>query len=267
MQMADCLIPADCSGASLLDARIRCVTIYTMPEGRNESQARKLLKARRWLIFSLAVISLIAFYLWLNSTGRSGKLYEALCIGSFVTLMNFWNPFSRRNAREESAAKLRIASIEIAPGGLKMNGMTWSKFIPWNEVTQVEEPPKGRGMYVRTHRRFSWYGIPRRTDRYEEIKGELASIGIPIVKTSAPLNWGMLFAVLFCASILCNILTQDRRILAVNFGLALILGCAGIIMLGNLYGGDRRLRLRLMLGSFLPAVFSAIALIFPFGIK
>jgi hypothetical protein len=108
--------------------------------------------------------------------------------------------------------------------------------------------------------------IRRTTDRYEEIKGELAAMGIPIVQTSAPLNWGILFVFLFCASVLCNILTRDRRILTVNFALALILGVAGVI-LTNRWTSNPSLRRRSMLGSFLPAALSAVSLIFPFGIQ
>lgn len=253
---------ADKSGARLLNARIRRMAIYTMPE----LQVHKLLKARRWLVVALVPILLIAFYLCLNSTGRSAELYRVLWIGSFVVLVNLWNPFRRRNIFDEIAAKLRINSIEIDANGLRMNWLTWSTIIPRNEVTQVAEPPNGRGVYVRTRRRFLWYVIPRRTDRYEEIKGELAALGIPIVKTSAPLNWGFLFVFLFCASLLCNILTRDRRILAVNFVLALVLGGAGVI-LTNLWTEDRSLRRRSMLGSFLPAAFSAVSLIFPFGVQ
>jgi hypothetical protein len=202
------------------------MTVYTMPKALNGSQVRK---ARRWLVVTLVPLLLIALYLCLNSTGRSAELFRVLSIGSLVVLVNLWNPLRRRSVYEETSATFRINSIEIDSNGLRMNWATWSKFIPWNEVTQVEEPPKGRGMYVRTNRRFLWYVIPRRTDRYEEIKGELAAMGIPIVQTSAPSNWGFLFVFLFCASLLCNILTQDRRVLAVNFALALILGGIGAI--------------------------------------
>jgi hypothetical protein len=247
---------------SLLDARIRRMAIYVMPE----LQAHKALKARRWLVAALVPVLLIAFYLCVNSTGRSADLYRVLWIGSLVVLFNLWNPFGRRNVYEGIAATHRINSIEIDSDGLRLNWKTWSKFIPRSEITQVEEPPNGRGIYVRTRRRFFWYVIRRTTDRYEEIKGELAAMGIPIVQTSAPLNWGILFVFLFCASVLCNILTRDRRILTVNFALALILGVAGVI-LTNRWTSNPSLRRRSMLGSFLPAALSAVSLIFPFGIQ
>lgn len=256
----------DHSGASLLNARIRRMAIYTMPKTWNESQVQRLLKARRWLVVTLVPLLLIALYPLLNSTGRSAEFYRVLWIGAFVVLVNLWSPFRKRNVYEEIAATYRINSIEIDSDGLRMNWTTWSKFIPGNDVTQVEEPPNGRGMYIRTRRRFSWYLIPRKTDRYEEVKGELAAMGIPIVQTPAPWNWGILFVVLFCGSLLCNILAQDRRILAVNFAFALILGGAGAI-LTKLWTGDRRLRRRSMLGYFLPAAAAAVSLIFPFGIQ
>lgn len=242
------------------------MTIYTMPKAWNESQVRKLRKARRWLVVTLVPLLLIALYLRLNSTGRSVELYQVVLIGSFAVLVYLWNPFRRRNVYYEIAQTLHINSIEIDSAGLRMHWMTWSKFIPRNEVIQVAEPPNGRGMYVRTRRRSCWYVIPRRTDRYDEIKSELAAMGIPIVQTSAPLNWGILFVFVFCASLLCNILTQDRRILAVNFALALILGGAGVI-LTNLWTDDRSLKRRSMLGAFVPAALSAVSLIYPFGLQ
>jgi hypothetical protein len=242
------------------------MTIYALPKPRNESQVQKLLKARRWLVVSLMPLLLINLYLWHNSTGRSAEFYRVLWIVLFVILINLWNPFHRRSIYREITATLQFNSIEVDPDGLRIKWATWSKFIPRNEITQVEEPPKGRGMYIRTRRRFSWYLIPRRTDCYEEIKSELAAMGIPIVQTSAPSNWGILFVFLFCASLLCNLLTQDRRILGFNFAFALILGGLGAL-LTNSWTVDPRLKFRSMLGSFLPAAFSAVSLIFPFGLR
>ena len=235
------------------------MAIYAIPTARNG-------RARRWLIAVLLPLMLIALYFCLNSTGRRADVNRMLFIVSFVVLANLWGPFRSQNVYEETATAYRVNSVEIASDGIRMNWLTWTKFTPWSEVTRVEEPPKGRGMYVRTRRRFSWFVIPRRIDRYEEIKGELAAVGIPIVQTSAPTNWGILFVFLYCGSLLCNILTQDRRILAVNFALALILGVAGAI-LTNFWTEDRRLRRRSMLGSFLPTALSAVSLIFPFGLQ
>jgi hypothetical protein len=242
------------------------MTVYAMPQASDESRIQRLRNARRWLIVSLVPLLLIAFYLCLNSTGRAAELYRALSIGSLVVLVNLWNPFRRRNYYEEIAKKLHINSIEIDSDGVRMNGATWSKFIPRNELTRIDEPLNGRGMYVRTRSRFAWYVIPRQSPCYEEMKAELAATGIPIVQTSAPTNWGIFFVFLFCASLPCNILTQDRRILAVNFVLALILGVAGAILTNSGIGDSRFKRLS-MLGCFLPAAFSAVSLIFPFGIK
>jgi hypothetical protein len=256
---------ADDTGATLFDATIRRMTIYRMPEAGTVSLLSKLRTSRRWLVVAFLSLGLIAFYLSVHSAGWSAELYRVLGIGFLVILVNLWSPFRRRNVYEEIATTFRINSIEIDPEGLRMNWMTWSKFLPWNEVTQVEEPLNGRGMYVRTRRSFSWYVIPRRADRYAEIKDELAAMGVAIVQASAPWNWGILFVFLFCASLLCNILTQDRRVLVVNFVLALIVGCTGAFMT-NLWTEDRTLLRRSMLGSFLPLAVSVISLIFPFGI-
>ena len=244
---------------------MRRMTIYALPNGWNESRISKVAKARVWLVVILVPILLIASYLGLNSTGRTAELYRVLWIGSLVVLVSLWNPFRKKNLYREIATTFRINAIEIGSDGLRINWSTWSKLIPWEEVTQVEEPTNGRGMYVRTQNRFMWYVIPRRTERYDEIKGELARMGVPIVQTSAPSNWGILFVFLFCSSLLCNILTEDRRILAINLAVALILGGVGAMQ--SRWIGDRRLRLRSMLGSFLPAAFSTVSLVFPFGIK
>lgn len=243
------------------------MTIHTIPKRWNEPRLQRLRKLRRWLVVIAIPLMLISLYLGLNSTGRIAELYRVLGLGSFVVLANLWNPFRRQNTYVEIASTFRIHSIELNADGLRMNWTTWFRFIPRNQLTQVEEPPEGRGMYVRTHRRFSWYLIPRTTDRYEELKGEFAAMGIPIVRTSAPSSWwGILFVLLFCASLLCNVLTQDRRILAVNFALALILGCAGAVFT-NFWTEDRSYRRKSILGSFLPAAFSAVSLIFPLGLR
>jgi hypothetical protein len=242
------------------------MTIFAMPDVGNESRVR-LRKVRRWLAVIVVPSLLVVFYLCLNSAGRLAELYRVLGMVFLSILVGLWNPFQGRDAHEEIAEKHRINSIEVDWDGLKLNWATWTKFIPRDEIKRVEEPPNGRGMYVRTRNRFAWYLIPRKTDRYEEIRGQFAAMGLPIVEAPSPSSlWGLLFAFLFCASILLNLLTQDRRILAVNFVLALIVGVAGVI-LANSWGGDRQLRRRWMLGSFLPAIFSVVSLIFPYRVK
>jgi len=242
------------------------MTIYATPKASNELLTNRLGKGRRWLIVALVLTLPIDSYLCLNSTEPHSELYRVLLIGSIAVLATLWNPFGRRNVYKEIGAGLRIDSFEVDPAGLKINGVNWSKFVPWNEVAQIEEPANGRGMYIRTRRRLLWYLISRKTDRYEEMRGELAAIGIPIAQRPAPWNWGMLFVALYCASLLCNLLTQDRRILACNFAVALTLAIAGATLTDSGFG-DRRFRTKSMLGSFLPAVFSAVSLIFPFGVK
>lgn len=234
------------------------MTIYAVPE------AQRLARVRRWLIVVLVSFLPIGLYLLLNSTGRSAEIYRVLWIGAFVVLMNIWNTLRGGNGKIASA--FRVNAFELDSEGLRMHFGTWTKFITRNEIIRVEEPPKGRGMYVRTPRRFSWFIIPRRIDRYDELRSELSAMGIPIVpRVSAPPNWGILFVFLFCASLLCDLLTQDRRVLVVNLGVALILAGAGILT--SSWIGDRGLKRLSILGSFLPAVLSAVSLIFPFGIQ
>ena len=241
------------------------MAIYDLSEVASERQKRKLQKVRlsQFVIFML--LFLIVSFLYFNSTGHHSDLYQILWIGLLVFLVNLWNPFGKRNIYGDIASRLQMRTVEIRNDGLSIEWMAWGKFIPWNDVTRVEEPPAGRGLYFRTRSRFVWYLISRKNPHYDEIKGELAVIGIPIVPATAPWNWGILF-VFFCASLLCNLLTQDRLILSINFAFALTFGVAGAIM--TKYSiGDPHLRLRSILGSFLPAAFSGICLIFPLGLK
>jgi hypothetical protein len=242
------------------------VTIYALPE--NESRVRKLQRARRWLVASLVVILPIATYLCINSRGRPAELWRIPLLACLAVLLNLWNPLSKRDSYKKKAAGLRIKSFEVDSTGLRMNGMRWSRLIPWGDVVRIEEPANGRGLYVRTHRRFFWYLIPRRIDRYNEMRSDLAAAGVPIVQASAPWNWGILFVILYCASLLFNLLTQDRRILACNFAFAVILGCAGAFVTRfGTFGSSGQFRIRSMLGSFVPAALSAVAVIYPFGIR
>jgi hypothetical protein len=236
--------------------------IYLIPG--NESRIRKLLKARRWLLIILPPLLLVLFCLLLTSRGRVADLYRVLSIGSVVALVNLWDPFRRQ---QKIVATLSINSIEIEPGGVRLHWKTWSKFIARDEIVRVEEPPEGRGMYIRTAHRFQWYLIPRYADHYQEIKGEMAAMGIPIVaNTAAPANWGVLFSLLFCASLVCDVLTRDRGILIANLALALILAGTGAALMRR-FIEDPPFRRTAVLGSFIPAIFSAVSLIYPFGIR
>ena len=93
LQIVDRLMLGDYSGTNLVDVRIRCVTIHTMPTERNESQLQKLRNARLWVTFASALLLPIAFWLSLNSTVRSARLYEVLGITSFSVLVSLWSPF------------------------------------------------------------------------------------------------------------------------------------------------------------------------------
>lgn len=237
-----------------------------MPPPWSETQVQTLIKLRVWLAVTIVLCALVAVYFGVHFTGPS-VLYGELGVGSLILVATFWGPLGRRTTYDKIAATSRVDSITIDLDGLSINYAAYSKLITRDEITQVEEPPKGHGLYVRTNRKALWFVIPRRTDRYEAIKEEMVAMGVPIVRTTAvPWNWGILFVCLFCASSLCNLLTQDRRILTVNFAVAIILGCTGAIMTTS-WTQDRRVRLQSLLGSFLPAALSAASLFFPFGLR
>ncbi|HET6169631.1 MAG TPA: hypothetical protein VFE01_05590, partial [Terracidiphilus sp.] len=125
------------------------MTIYAFPEAWIESRAQRLRQARRWLIVISVALLLVAFYLSLHSTGRPTEWYRLLFVSSFAVLGSLLRPFRKRSIYKESAEKWRIHSIEIDSEGLRINWATWSRFIPRNELTRIDEPPNGRGMYVR----------------------------------------------------------------------------------------------------------------------
>jgi hypothetical protein len=238
---------------------------YAISEPWTESGIRKLYKVRQWVIGISVPIFLIAFYLWLHTIGRHAEYYHGLLFALMMGMIGVWTSSFRPSAHKDIAERSRIHSIEIDTDGLRLNFLTSSKFLPWNEITQIQEAPNGRGMYLRTHARFWWYLIPRKTDHYEEIKSGLAATGIPIVETSRPWDWSIPFVILGCASLLCTLLIQNQTILTINFAVALALGIAGIFYAKRI--GDRRLKLLTAAGSFMPALFAAISLISPIGIK
>jgi hypothetical protein len=236
------------------------VTIYALPKARNET------RVRRWLIAALVVMSLIAFLLVCTRRDDRLRCVARCCVG-YWPLSSLSGNFLASEMLMKKSRRHResIRSRLIRPASASM-GRFWSKFIPWNDVTRVEEPENGRGLYVRTHRRLFWYLIPRRTERYEEMRGELAAAGVPIVQASAPWNWAILFALFYCGSLLCDLLTQDRRILVCNFSLAVMLGIGGALV-ANRGMGDRRFRILGMVGSCVPAVMSMVSLLWPIWLK
>jgi len=240
---------------------------YLMPSPWSETQFQSLKKLRLWLSVMLVPCAFVAIYFGIQSTGSS-LLYGKIGIGSLLVLAYFWGPLGWRSTWDKIASASRVNSITLDGDGLSINYAAHSRLITRDEISQVEEPPKGRGLYVRTNRKALWFVIPRRIDRYEAIKEEMvAMMGAPIRQTTTvPWNWGILFVCLFCASLLCNLLTQDRRVITVNFVVAIILGCTGAIVT-TAWTQDRRVRLQSLFGSFLPAAFSALYLFFPFGLR
>jgi hypothetical protein len=242
------------------------MAIYTMSQTAIADQARLLKRVRWWMIGVSAVGIAISLLLitsprgWLASQ-ISHNVQIFVFSGSVVLLVQM---ISRWRKGLKSKIQNPI-SIEITSNEIWMRSGMYCRCFRRNEIVRAEESSFGRGLFLRTSNRYRWILIPRGIDGYQEIKDNLTSNGGLIVRTKFLPNWEeFLFALLFCGTLICDLITRNRSILLVNLAVALVVGTFGII-LANSFRDDRKMAIRAAFGSVFPAVMTLVAILFPFG--
>ena len=100
-------------------------------------------------------------------------------------------------------------------------------------ILRVEEPSWGGGLYPRSPSRHRWLLIPRSLDGYGQIQDELRALGIPFTEKVIPANWGEFdFVLLFCGTLICDLVTQNRQIPTANLIVTILVGIGGFLIVG-----------------------------------
>jgi hypothetical protein len=247
------------------DARIRRMAIYTMSQAATAKQARLLKKMRWWAIGVSAVGIAISFFLIVRPGGWlvghiSHNVQIFLFSGSAVLLVQMTSPW-----RKGLESKIQQAiSIEISADEISMTSGMFSRCFRRDEIVRMEE--SGRGLFLLTSNRYRSIFIPGRIDGYQEIKDDLTSNGAQFVRRNFLRNWEeYLFVLLFCGTMICDLVTRNRTILFLNLAVALLVGTFGIIFADSFWD-NRAMSLRMRLGSMIPAIATLLAILFPIGL-
>jgi hypothetical protein len=205
-------------------------------------------------------------------------VFEFLRFGNPLLRAEHWSPvfivlfvlsvqLIRGNWKGESTSrKLRAAltqlSVVISHDGIRIlypEGV--SRQLGRDEITRVEEPSLGHGLYIRSRNRYRWFLIQCSLDDYDEIKGELAHMGIPLVAKTIPPNWEeFIFVLFFCGTLLFSGFSHDVRILTGNLIIALLMAIVGTYIV-RANPDNRSHHWKLIAGMFIPAVVAALALL------
>jgi hypothetical protein len=161
---------------------------------------------------------------------------------------------------ERVKAHLRSYSVDVSPYSVRIQ----SDFGPQRrfareEIVRAEESSWGGGIYLRTANRYRWLVIPRLLDGYGQLKDELIALGIPFTRKAIPTNWEeFVMILLFCGTMICDLVTHNRQILAANLIVAILVGIGGFLIISANPDSSPRMRWKRFV-AFVPAVFSTIA--------
>jgi hypothetical protein len=167
----------------------------------------------------------------------------------------------RKTWAKDTRASLEQMAVEITPSAVIASGpFGFQRELRVGEIVRIEEPSLGAGLYLRTSNRYRSILISRKLEGYEESKRELSQFGIPQVPTTLPMNWEeVLFVLLFMGTMLCAAVAHNRPLLVLNFLVTLLLVAGGFYIANA--SGLEKLQRNMRIGSCVPLIFSAVALI------
>jgi hypothetical protein len=164
-----------------------------------------------------------------------------------------------RNVSKGMSEYLRAYSVDVSLYSVRVQSdLRPQRQFAREEILRIEESSIGGGMYLRTSNRYRWMSIPRGLDGYGQIKDELRAMGIPFTRKLIPTIWEFAIVLLYCGTLICDVVTRNRQILTANLIVAVLVGLGGFLIIGANPDCPTRMRwVRFM--AFLPAVFSALA--------
>ena len=243
------------------------MTTYSLDQAYLSARTRRLRKLR-WWTRGISAAGLVVF-LWLSvatpgsqSTHAIRRLYDALGIGCFVALVQtFRGPKSAFGRAEAATHEL---AVEVTAEEIRLNAGDFSHSVKRAEIVRAEE--SRRGLYLRTSHPFHNVFISRGIAGFQEIKDDVLADGrVKLLARRSPHWKGIFFVVLFCGTLVCDLLTSNRAILAVNLVVAASVALAGLMESAR-FRENRSMRIRVALGSLFPVAMTLLAIWFPFGV-
>ncbi len=150
---------------------------------------------------------------------------------------------------------LRERKIEVSAEGVTVSGAPSVRRLACNEIQSADEVPWG--LYLRSPNRYRWILIPAKIEGFEQVKREIAEMGIPIVRSAAPPNWEELAgAVVFIGTMLCAIFAHSASVLAANLLISVLVAVVGFLIVSASPDNLPKMRWA-RFGIFLPVAMTA----------
>jgi len=236
---------------------------YCYSASRIEELVGKTRRSRRIVLFVglglLLTALLLMFYRFQISASLERK-WNAGFIFSFVlasqAIQGGWNP---RKKAEKLRTNLSLLNVTLTEEEIQIR---YSKELTRNlareDILRVEEPSVGCGLYLRSPNRYRWMVIPSSLDDYEEIKSELARMGIPTGNKRIATNYEeFIFVLLFCGTLICAGLVNNLYVLGVCLIVATLLVPCGMYVISASSENSAR-RWKSILGTLIPVFAVAI---------
>jgi hypothetical protein len=212
--------------------------------------------AAAWLVVDVAVAVGQVFWHEIRIDLSERWAHSAFII-PFVL---FFTSFSlRRRFPGRMEEHMLTYSVDVSPYSVRVQSDFWpQRQFTRDEILRVEEPSLGGGLYLRSSNRYRWLMVPRSLDGYGQIKDDLRAMGIPFTKKVIPTNWEeFAFVLLFCGTLICDMVTQNRQVLTANLIVAIFVGIGGFLIMSANPDSSPRMRW-VRYAAFLPAAFAVV---------
>jgi len=231
------------------------------------ARTRRLNKLRWWMR-GISAAGLVFFVsLSISAPGSQcahalRRAYDAFGIGCFVALVQtFRGP---KSAFDRAVAATQELAVEVTAEEIRLKAGDFSHSVKRAEIVRGEE--SRRGLYLRTSHPFHNVFISRGIAGYREIKDEVLADGRVELRARRSPHWkGIFIVVLFCGTLICDLLTSNRAILGGNLVVAASVAVLGVMM-SSRFRNNRSMWFRSLLGSLIPMAFTLLAIWFPFGV-
>lgn len=170
--------------------------------------------------------------------------------GPLVDSLWRWNkrPDKIRESLRNTHILLKENAVEVADSN-SANRFERSEILAGEEVEW--------GIYLRTRQRHHWILVSSQIDQFEEFKGELQGLRIPITPARIPPNWEELAgAVVFIAVMLCAVFARSAAVLTADLVISVIVAVIGFAVVSANPENRKKMQWA-RFGIFLPVAMTA----------
>jgi len=209
------------------------VYLYSEPQIESIIRATKRFRLRNCAVAAAILVAACLVALlrptWIFGAREQARIWVLAALFIFVAgplTETLWRWKSRSLKLEQT---LRERRVEVSAEGVKISGAPSIRQLARSEIQRADEVPWG--LYLRSSNRYRWILIPAKIGGFEEVKREIAAMGIPIAQSAIPPNWEELAgALVFIGTMLCAIFAHSTGVLAVNLIVSVLVAVVGFLI-------------------------------------